>query len=150
MIFAVIGAGNPNVPGEFAAFYEEVSNDPDYDDDIPNEEYENVGMFFGYLFSTLRVAIGDFDFSASYYLATNENWLYWITWLQVVVITCIIFLNFIIAEASASYEKVKEDLIPLINKSKASLIQEAEQIMPDKMKTENIFPRYIVVRTVDE
>ena len=40
MIFAVIGAGNPNVPGEFAAFYEEATNDPDYDDDIPNEEYE--------------------------------------------------------------------------------------------------------------
>lgn len=136
MIFAVIGAGNPNVPGDFAVFYEEATNDPDFDDDIPNEEYEDVGQFFGFLFSTLRTAIGDFDFSASYYLTFNENVLYFFTWLQVVVITCIIFLNFIIAEASASYENVKEHLIPLINKSKASLIQEAEQIIPDKWKND--------------
>jgi hypothetical protein len=66
-----------------------------------------------------------------------------------VVITCIIFLNFIIAEASASYESVKENLIPLINQSKASLIMEAEQIIPDKWKNESIFPRYVIVRTVD-
>lgn len=40
MIFAVIGAGNPNVPGDFAAFLEDVTNDPEFDDDIPNEEYD--------------------------------------------------------------------------------------------------------------
>ena len=53
--------------------------------------------------STLRTAIGDFDFTAAYYLTKSENWMYFIIWFMVVVITCIIFLNFIIAEASASY-----------------------------------------------
>lgn len=81
MIFAVIGAGNPLVPGDFADFYNDAMSDPDFDDDIPNQEYEDIGYFFGYLFSTLRVAIGDFDFGASYYLSVDENWLYWITWL---------------------------------------------------------------------
>ena len=54
--------------------------------------------------------MGDFDFDASKYLTPQENALFWIIWLMVVVMTCIIFLNFIIAEASASYEKVKENL----------------------------------------
>ena len=43
--------------------------------------------------------------------------------------TCIIFLNFIIAEASASYEKVKENLTAMINKEKSQLIGEAEQMI---------------------
>ena len=60
--------------------------------------------------STLRIAMGDFDFGAANFLTPAENALYWIIWLMVVVMTCIIFLNFIIAEASASYEKVAAEL----------------------------------------
>jgi hypothetical protein len=95
------------------------------------------------------MALGDFDFDASYYLSDAENWLYWVTWFQVVVITCIIFLNFIIAEASNSYQIVKDNLTPLVNKSKAALIMEAEQIIPDANKNENLFPRYVIIRRVD-
>lgn len=40
--------------------------------------------------------------------------------------TCIIFLNFIIAEASNSYAVVKESLTALTMKERASLIAEAE------------------------
>ena len=54
--------------------------------------------------------MGDFDFDASTYLTQQENTIYWIIWLMVVVLTCIVFLNFIIAEASASYAKVKDNL----------------------------------------
>jgi len=93
--------------------------------------------------------MGDFDFGASYYLKQNENILYWCIWVLVVTITCIIFLNFIIAEASASYQKVKDDLEPLIYKSKANLIKEAEMIMPDGIKNENLFPIFIIIRSVD-
>ena len=38
-MLAVIGAGNPNVPGGFKEFYEEAMADPEFDDEIPNEEY---------------------------------------------------------------------------------------------------------------
>ena len=93
--------------------------------------------------------MGDFDFGASYYLKKNENILYFIIWVLVVTITCIIFLNFIIAEASASYQKVKDDLEQLIYKSKANLIKEAEMIMPDSFKNENLFPRFVIIRSVD-
>jgi len=70
---------------------------------IPNEEYEKIGLFFGYIFMTLRYSLGDFDFDASTELDTKENYLYWIIWFLTVVMTCVVFLNFIIAEASNSY-----------------------------------------------
>ena len=62
-----------------------------------------IGPFWGSLASTLRVSLGDFDFEASTHLEKLENRLYWVIWLLVVIMTCIVFLNFIIAEASASY-----------------------------------------------
>ena len=78
-----------------------------------------LGLWAGTIVSTLRLAMGDFDFGASMFLTPQENILYWFIWLLVVVMTCIIFLNFIIAEASASYEKVKENLVAMINMEKS-------------------------------
>ena len=51
------------------------------------------------------------------------------TWLIMVVMTCIVFLNFIIAEVSASYETVKSKLKGLFMQERCSLIQEAEDMM---------------------
>jgi hypothetical protein len=42
----------------------------------------------------------------------------------------LIFLNFIIAEVSATYERVKDQIEALIYKERASLIAEAEDIIP--------------------
>jgi len=48
--------------------------------------------------------MGDFGaIAAADYLTDEENYLFWFIWLLTAVITCIIFLNFIVAEASASY-----------------------------------------------
>lgn len=95
------------------------------------------------------MSIGDFDFGGANYLSPNENMLYWLIWLIVVIVTCIIFLNFIIAEASASYEKVKENLDAMINKEKASLIAEAETMYFESRKTNLKFPKYIVIRKAE-
>jgi hypothetical protein len=108
-----------------------------------------VGLFFGYLFYTLRIAMGDFDFDASTYLTQEENTIYWVIWLMVVVLTCIVFLNFIIAEASASYAKVKDNLQAMISKEKSSLIGEAESMIPAKYKTSKMFPKYVIIRKVE-
>jgi hypothetical protein len=43
-------------------------------------------------------------------LGAADNMLFWILWLIGVVITSIVFLNFIVAEASASYAKVTQTL----------------------------------------
>ena len=50
--------------------------------------------------------------------------------MMVVIVGSIIFLNFIIAEASASYEKVDACLLEFVEKEKASLIAESEIMTP--------------------
>lgn len=67
----------------------------------------------------------------------------------VVIVTCIIFLNFIIAEASASYQSVKDNLDAMINKEKASLIAEAEGMYFESKKNNKKFPKYIVIRKAE-
>lgn len=59
---------------------------------------------------TLRIALGDFDFSASVLLRDDLNLLYWWIWFTIVIMACLIFLNYVIAEASASYNQVSEKL----------------------------------------
>lgn len=65
--------------------------------------------------TALRVSIGDFScIESSVTLDVAENWLFWFLWLIAVIITNIVFLNFIVAEASASYAAVTETLDAVI------------------------------------
>ena len=75
--------------------------------------------------------------------------MFWMVWFVVVFMTCIVFLNFIIAEVSNSYQGVKDNLNAMKNKEKASLISEAECMTFDKYKDEKMFPKYFVIRSVD-
>ena len=84
MIYAVIGVGNKNV-GAFKEFIDELTED--YARDIPNEEYDHIGMFFGYIISTVRQSLGDFDFEASTYLTVEENIVYWVIWILTVLLS---------------------------------------------------------------
>jgi len=151
LIFAVLGVGNHRQEGHFQDMYnsliEEEGEDPP--SDFPNEEYKWINPLMGYLFSALRTSLGDNDFSASTYLTVPENYLFWVLWFLVTTITCIIFLNFIIAEASASYENVKSRLDAMIFKEKASLIAEAEDMYTIKFKNDQKFPKYIIIRKIE-
>ena len=57
-----------------------------------------------------------------------ENIIFWLVWLLITIVTAIIFLNFIVAEASASYAKVTDTLELVIWQEQASLILEAEDM----------------------
>lgn len=59
-------------------------------------------------------------------------------------------MNFIIAEASASYQNVAEQLDPTILSEKASLICEADEMTLNVFKNSSKFPKYIVVRDIEE
>ena len=75
------------------------------------------------------MSMGDFaaiDDSMS--LQEAETITFWILWLLTVIVTCIIFLNFIVAEASASYSRVVETLNEVIWMEKAALIAESEDM----------------------
>lgn len=57
----------------------------------------------------------------------------WIVWLLAVVVNCIVFMNFIVAQASATYANVSEQLENFIQSERASLISQAEKMLPSSM-----------------
>jgi hypothetical protein len=107
-------------------------------------------MFVGNIMSTFRMSLGDFDFDASKELLPHINIIFWVIWLLIVVVTNIIFLNFIIAEASESYAKVNDKLDEMILKERTDLISGSEDMSPDFVKNKNLFPKYIIIRSIDK
>ena len=117
------------------------------------QEYKKIGYLMGNFFATFRLALGDFDFDMiSDKPLTKQHILFWSTWLIMVIFSSLIFLNFIIAEVSASYGKVKVNIDSLIYKERAALISEVEDITSKRTKKSNkrMFPRYIVVREQED
>lgn len=93
-------------------------------------------MFIGQFLWTLRLSMGDFgsiDFTKK--LTQPENWIFWFIWILTVIITNVVFLNFIVAEASASYTAVTDTLDAVIQKERANMIRESETMSLKKKKT---------------
>jgi hypothetical protein len=115
-----------------------------------NEDFRHVGAYTGGILWTLRLSLGDFGFGVleGKKLNTREHFLFWIVWFVAVVLSSLVFLNFIIAEVSNSYTVVKENVDALIYKERAGLIDEAEDLLPEsrKQSDKNKFPKYIVSR----
>ena len=71
----------------------------------------------------------------------------WIFWAAAVFISSIVFLNFIIAVISESYEKVMQKATANAYKEKVNMIQERESQFTDEDFNNDIyFPKYLVVR----
>ena len=60
----------------------------------------------------------------------------------------LIFLNFIIAEVSNSYQKVRDRIDEEVQKERANLINEVETLYTEKYKKSrpDIFPKYTIIR----
>ena len=86
--------------------------------EYPGVEYKHIPLFLRQLFSTTRIALGDFDFGESTFLEPFENRIFWAYWLVLVTVTCIVFLNFIVAEVGSSYNSVNESVIELIEQDR--------------------------------
>ena len=108
------------------------------------------------MFHIMRMSIGDFNFDASTYLPPYQNYLYWMVYFLSTFLTCIIFMNFIIAEVGASYNKVKDTLHVKLLQERGLMINESEDIMRQRfadekiMEWKHLFPRYIIARELDE
>ena len=63
-------------------------------------EYKHINLFFVNVITILRFSLGDFDFASISQVGDFERIIFWITWVVIVLTTCVIFLNFIIAEVS--------------------------------------------------
>lgn len=80
-----------------------------------SKEYQAVGLHFGEFFWTFRLSLGDFSaIGATSSLLKHEMQIFWLMWILTVVVTSIIFLNFVVAEACASYSRVVESLESVI------------------------------------
>jgi hypothetical protein len=94
--------------------------------------------------------MGDFSaIKASKELGTIESKVFWILWLLGVVVTMVIFLNFVVAEACASYNRVNEYLESVVLLAQCELIVESEEMMMNRNKNSSKCPRYIIVRSVE-
>lgn len=107
LMYGVLGLGNLRHLGAFSMKFnmqKDPSLPPIYSPDTPGIEYEQIGLFLGNIMATIRISMGDFAaIDAADFLTKEENYLFWFIWLLTAILTCIIFLNFIVAEASASY-----------------------------------------------
>ena len=72
------------------------------------------------------------------------------------VVTCIVFLNFIIAEVSNSYQIIKDTVDVIIQQERAQLINESKLMLSarfgEKRLTtwKHIFPKYIISRQEED
>jgi hypothetical protein len=104
--------------------------------DVTGNEYVRTGLWVGEIFWTLRAAIGDFAvIDASTDLGSFANFCFWFGFLIIVFMSCVIFLNFIVAEASNSYTKVTDTLDHVIRQGQCDLIAEAEVMTWKKYQT---------------
>lgn len=69
----------------------------------PGVEYKHLPYWIRQPIASMRISLGDFDFSESAMLDEAPNFIYWVIWILIVYLTSIVFLNFIIAEVSDSY-----------------------------------------------
>ena len=133
--YAVLGLGNNylkveetyvNRKGEEDVYMKRVSP-------TIGTEHNTIGLHWAEMMWTLRMSMGDntgikvFK-KPGFKLTGEENYIFWVIWILTVVVTCVIFLNFIVAEASASYSKVVECLDEVIRQEMAALISEAEKM----------------------
>jgi len=73
------------------------------DQSSSDDSYQGIGLF-RYFAVAVRNSIGDYDFE-SMISGSDYIWLKWLVWLFVIFIGNVVFMNFIIAVVSDSYEK---------------------------------------------
>lgn len=116
------------------------------------QEYKFTGLWIGQMLWTLRASIGDFSvIDASPFIENSwENHIFWACFFFVVFSSCVVLLNFIVAEASQSYAAVSENIDQIIWQGKSEMIAEAEMMTHDQFQTCDNLPKYMIVREVEE
>ncbi|CDW79849.1 wd-40 repeat protein [Stylonychia lemnae] len=110
------------------------------------DEYNGVNKL-AYFLMAFRISSGDFQLDDFH---TQEDLLVvftWIIWLIAVMTLNIVFMNFIIAVISESYERVMQKLVAESYRVKAHMIVEREQLFSNQdLQSQKYFPNFIVAR----
>ncbi|CDW83425.1 wd-40 repeat protein [Stylonychia lemnae] len=110
------------------------------------DEYNGVNKL-AYFLMAFRISSGDFQLDD--YHSQNDGLVIftWMIWLVAVMTLNIVFMNFIIAVISESYERVMQKLVAESYRVKANMIVEREQLFnSNDLTNKQYFPNYIVVR----
>jgi len=96
------------------------------------QEYRKVGPYAGNIIYTLRLSLGDFDFSLidDSTMDVARQQIFWAIWIILVVMSLLVMLNFIIAEVSNSYQVIRDNITAHIYRERAGMCCEAEGILP--------------------
>jgi hypothetical protein len=111
--------------------------------------YYHVKTFAFYLM-TLRQSMGDYDTDN---LITNSEYeiLVWFLYILTMLVGNIVFMNFIIAVVSESYESCMESMTNQIWMTKLEMIDECESMLPESLIEKykaKWFPNVVVLRRV--
>jgi len=99
------------------------------------DEYTGIGTL-GYFLMIFRVSSGDFSTDDYKDQGSFLVPLTWSLWIIAVFILNIVFMNFIIAVISESYEKVMQKLVAESYRVKANMIVEREMLLSDLSEKE--------------
>lgn len=117
--------------------------------EYPGAEYAFLAKFLANVLSVFRMSMGDNDFGAVAYFDAERAIVFWVVWALIAYLTSIIFFNFVVAEASASYEAVSNNLDEVLILEKAQLINESEEMTGQYGDHKTKFPRYLIVRDTE-
>ncbi|CDW84942.1 wd-40 repeat protein [Stylonychia lemnae] len=110
------------------------------------DEYNGVNKL-AYFLMAFRISSGDFQLDDYHSQDDGLVILTWMIWLIAVMTLNIVFMNFIIAVISESYERVMQKLVAESYRVKANMIVEREQLFnKDDLTSQKYFPNFIVVR----
>jgi hypothetical protein len=94
----------------------------------------------------LRQSVGDYD-SQTLVSGSKYKVLVWILWFLIMIMGNIVFMNFIIAVVSESYENCMERMVQSMQIAKLYMIEECESLLPKFCYDyKSWFPRFILLR----
>eukprot|EP00347_Sterkiella_histriomuscorum_P017796 403347960 len=115
-------------------------------DAIEVEEYNGIHIF-AYFVMAFRTSLGDFNVDSYKDQSQPLAIISWIIWIIAVMILNVMFMNFIIAVISESYEKVMQKLTAESYRVKVQMIVERELHFTDEQLLLNsLFPQYLLLR----
>eukprot|EP00347_Sterkiella_histriomuscorum_P024078 403332378 len=115
-------------------------------DAISIDEYSGIGIF-AYLMMAFRTSSGDFNVDSYKDQSSALVIISWAVWIIAVMLLNVMFMNFIIAVISESYEKVMQKLVAEGFKVKVQMIVERElHFSKEELISEKYFPKYLLLR----
>eukprot|EP00347_Sterkiella_histriomuscorum_P016393 403353358 len=110
------------------------------------EEYQGIGIS-AYMMMAFRTSSGDFNVDSYKDQSSTLVVISWLAWIVAVMLLNVMFMNFIIAVISESYEKVMQKLVAESYRVKVQMIVERElQFSDEELKSTKLFPKYMLLR----